>query len=30
MPRHRKTFVWVGFALVMIFGFAYAINLTRF
>ena len=30
MPQHRKTFLWVSVAIFMIFGFAYAINLTRF
>jgi hypothetical protein len=30
MPRHPTKFAWFGLALLMIFGFAYAINLARF
>ena len=30
MPRHPTKVAWFGLALLVIFGFAYAINLTRF
>ena len=30
MPRQRRTLLWVSLALFLIFGFSYAINLTRF
>jgi hypothetical protein len=30
MPRHPTKVAWFGLALLLIFGFVYAINLTRF
>jgi hypothetical protein len=30
MPRHPTKVAWFGLTLLVIFGFVYAINLTRF